>query len=215
MHGFIDSFSPIIKRYKAEVVLLSCALLIAFISLIIYIKQPQNIQKNTATVEKTQTRTKLAKNTITIDIGGAVKKPFVYTLAPGNRIIDAVQMAGGLSDECDEAFVRRNINFARVLQDQEKIYIPSLIDISNGIVLENKRLIDYTQPNTTSTIEPSTRININAASQMELDQLPGIGKVTADAIIANRPYSTLVELVTREIIKQSVYDKIESLISVY
>ena len=138
----------------------------------------------------------------------------MYTFDSSARIIDAIQKAGGLTEEADEAFVKRNINYARVMIDQEKIYIPFLSDTSNGTILENKRVIDYTQPNTISLIA-NTKININNASLLELDQLPGIGKVQSEAIFNNRPYTNTQDLVKNTVIKQSVYDKIKDLISVY
>ena len=214
MHGFIDSFKPLVLRYKSEVILLSCALLISIVSLALFFLQ-KNTEKITPVVtQKNETHTAPQKQTITIDISGAVKNPFVYTFDSSARIIDAIQKAGGLTEEADEAFVKRNINYARVMIDQEKIYIPFLSDTSNGTILENKRVIDYTQPNTISLIA-NTKININNASLLELDQLPGIGKVQSEAIFNNRPYTNTQDLVKNTVIKQSVYDKIKDLISVY
>ena len=214
MHGFIDSFKPLVLRYKSEVILLSCALLISIVSLALFFLQ-KNTEKITPVVtQKNETHTAPQKQTFTIDISGAVKTPFVFTFDSSARIIDAIQKAGGLTEEADEAFVKRNINYARVMIDQEKIYIPFLSDTSNGTILENKRVIDYTQPNTISLIA-NTKININNASLLELDQLPGIGKVQSEAIFNNRPYTNTQDLVKNTVIKQSVYDKIKDLISVY
>ena len=82
--------------------------------------------------------------------------------------------------------------------------------------MENKRVIDYTQPNTISVQTPnSTRMNINSASLLELDQLPGVGPVISEAIVNGRPYTSPEDLVKNTIIKQAVYDKIKGLISVY
>jgi competence protein ComEA len=215
MQGFIDSFKPLVSRYKDEILLLGCALLIAVGSGILYFQQKTTEKQNTSVVEKKETRTTPQKQTITIDISGAVRHPFVYTFDYQARMIDAIQKAGGLADEADEAFVKRNVNYARIIRDQEKIYIPFLSDTANGFVLENKRIIDYTQPSLNSTPEEIARININNASTTELDQLPGIGKVQSEAIVNGRPYTTNEDLVKNNVIKQSVYDKIKNQISVY
>jgi len=165
---------------------------------------------------KSETHTIRQKQTITIDVSGAVKNPFVYAFNSQARIIDAIQKAGGLTEDADEAFVKRNVNYARILNDQEKIYIPFLSDTTNGYVLENKRIIDYTQPNiSTRQSEDVSKMNINAASILELDQLPGIGKVQGEAIFNGRPYSAIEDLVKNNVIKQSVFDKIKNQISVY
>lgn len=216
MQGFIDSFKPLISRYTSEVVLLSVAFVIVVISSILFFQQKNNEKTITSVTKKDETRTIMSKNTITVDVSGAVKNPFVYTLGYNNRIIDAIQKAGGLTDDADEAFVKRNINYARVLSDQEKIYIPFLSDTANGYVLENKRILDYTQPNISqNNQDESALVNINVASVLELDQLPGIGKVQSEAIFNARPYTSIDDLVKNNVIKQSVFDKIKDLISVY
>lgn len=149
MNGFIDSLKPIFNRYRSEVILLSLAFFIGSISLLLFLQQKQSENNTPRISQKKENHVASQKQTITADISGAVKNPFVYTLAPGSRIIDLIQKAGGISEEADKAFVMRNINYARIVNDQEKIYIPFVSDVINGDVLENKRIIDYTQPNTT------------------------------------------------------------------
>jgi competence protein ComEA len=216
MQGFVDSFKPLFSRYKSEVILLSCALFITLTSAVLFFQQRVSGEKEIVETIKNETHTSSQKQTITIDVSGAVKNPFVYTLPNNARIIDAIQKAGGITSEADEAFVSRNVNYARIVSDQEKIYIPFLSDTSNGYVLENKRVIDYTQPNIIAhPSEESTQININTASVIELDQLPGIGKVMAEAIVNGRPYTSTDDLVTNNIIKKAVYEKIKNQVSVY
>lgn len=216
MQGFIDSFKPIITRYKSEALLLGCALLICIVSAVLFFQQQNNEKIVAIESIKSETHPINQKQTITVDVSGAVKSPFVYTLNSNARIIDAIQKAGGITSDADEAFVKRNVNYARIVDDQEKIYIPFLSDTLNGYVLENKRIIDYTLPNIrTKQSEDTARININAASVLELDQLPGIGKVQSEVIFNGRPYTAIDDLVKNNIIKQSVYDKIKNQISVY
>ncbi|MFH0773031.1 MAG: SLBB domain-containing protein [bacterium] len=216
MQGFISSFNPLITRYKSEIVLLTCAFFISIVSAVFFFQQKNNEKIPPITTQKSSGSVTTQKQTSTVDVSGAVKRPFVYTLDSHARIIDAIQRAGGITEDADEAFVRRNVNYARIISDQEKIYVPFLSDTTNGYVLENKKVIDYTQPNVTSKqSEENARININVASVLELDQLPGIGKVQSEAIFTNRPYTTTEDLVSNNVIKQSVYDKIKNLISVY
>lgn len=216
MQGFIDSFKPFLTRYLTEVILLSCAFLIGLTSIVLYYQQKTNEKSVPIGIIKNETRNDNQKKTLTVDVSGAVKNPFVYTLPVNARIIDAIEKAGGISPEADEAFVKRNVNYARIMSDQEKIYIPFLSDTTNGYVLENKRVIDYVQPNTVAhVLEESTHININTASVIELDQLPGIGKVMAEAIFNGRPYISMDDLVVNNIIKKTVYEKIRNQISLY
>ena len=66
-----------------------------------------------------------------------------------------------------------------------------------------------------SGISASGLIDINAASESELDTLSGIGPVTAGKIIDNRPYGSLEELVSKKAVSSSVFEKIKDHISVY
>lgn len=52
-------------------------------------------------------------------------------------------------------------------------------------------------------------VDINSASESDLDALPGVGKARADAIIKHRPYSGKDDLLTRHVVSKSVYDGIK------
>lgn len=139
---------------------------------------------------------------ITIDIGGAVNKPGVYELPTGSRIIDAVKISGGFSDKADQKFIDKNINKAQKLSDGIKIYFPSL---------DEQQIASVTIVPTTGS---SGIVNINSASKQDLVNLSEIGEVTADKIIAARPFANLDELVSKKCISQSQLDKIKDKISI-
>lgn len=141
---------------------------------------------------------------IIVDVSGAVEKPGVYYLASGSRIGDALVAAGGLSANADRVWVSQNMNLAKEIKDQEKIYIPNINNQAPS-----------TKFQTNSNVQNSKLININIASIGELDALPGIGSVRAKAIIDNRPYGNIEELVSKAKIPQSVYEDIANLVSVY
>jgi len=214
MGGIIKSFQPFIKKYAVESLLIGMAFCIGGVSILLFVGEKG--MKDTNSVVQTETYTPQKNTEIVVDVSGAVKNPFVYSFHSTARFIDAIQKAGGLTDEADAAFVSRNINYARILSDQEKIYIPFLSDTMNGVVGENKRIIEYIQPNTFSNSSPDSKsININTASPLQLDQLPGVGKVQADAIIKGKPYYAVDDLIKNKILPQSTYEKIKDLVSVY
>lgn len=216
MEGFFQSFGPLFTRYKAEVILLTISIVICGTSLLLFFQQQNNLDVVQIKPAQKAVRSESQKKQVTVDVSGAVKHPFVYSFPDGVRIIDVLQKAGGLTPDADAAFVRRSINYARMVTDQEKIYFPFIADTAEGIIVENRRIIDYTSPNNmVGQQEAAEYININSASLLELDQLPGIGKVQSEAIINGRPYNELADLIQRNVIKQSVYDKIKGQISVY
>lgn len=109
---------------------------------------------------------------IMIHITGCVKKQGIVILKPGERIIDAIEIAGGATEEAD----LNKINLAYELQDGEKIYIPSKED-------EEEKSYISSNLNTESKNE---KVNINKATKEQLQSLSGIGESTANKIIQYR-----------------------------
>jgi len=64
------------------------------------------------------------RKNIFVDISGAVSSPGVYEMTAGDRVGDAVSLAGGVSNEASAIWVSKNINLSKVLEDSAKIYIP-------------------------------------------------------------------------------------------
>jgi len=121
---------------------------------------------------------------IHVDIEGAVKNPGVYELAENSILEDLIQVAGGFTKTVDSNLVAQTINRAQKLKDGDKFYIPIMGDeistqaARGGITLnDNYGGVQGVQ---------TGKININIASQTELESLPGIGKVKASAIITYR-----------------------------
>lgn len=135
---------------------------------------------------------------IYVDIDGAVKNPGVYEFAPGDRVIDAIEKAGGLEEDA----YTKNLNKARKLVDGEKIYIFE--------VGENTLLDLYNDGN-------DGKININTASKENLMSLPGIGEVYAQRIIDYRSvknFSSIEEIKEVQGIGDKIFEKIKESISI-
>ena len=135
---------------------------------------------------------------IIIHVDGAVTRPGVYKLKADSRVNDAINAAGGLSGSADQS----KINLAAKITDGQKIYVPKIGESTTSI-----------KGSTSTTGTTSEVINVNTASESELDKLPGVGPVTAAKIIASRPYSSLEELLTKKAVSSSVYEKIKGLIA--
>ncbi|MCR4277091.1 MAG: ComEA family DNA-binding protein [Candidatus Roizmanbacteria bacterium] len=221
MTNFFKSFSPLLKKlklkkYLLEIILLTVALIITITAIFLYINN--NEQTVGVGLDRPSDEV-ISPNKIFVDVSGAVKKPNLYQVDFGARIKDVIDRAEGLSDDADTLFFHRNFNLARIVTDQEKIYVPSISEIDNGIFVQNQQTLDYVTPitgdvNIVPTDTDNQIINLNSATIEELDQLPGIGQVTANKIIAGRPYATLEELLTKKVVNKGVFEKIKSLISI-
>ena len=145
---------------------------------------------------------------VVVEVSGAVNDPGVYRLPEESRIEDAIIAAHGLSQDADASWIERNVNRAEVVEDGKKIYIfrQSEVMTASGSVDSNSNSLEAIS---------GSQININIASQSELEGLPGIGPVYAQSIIEHRPYSMVDDLLKTGAIKEHVYDGVKEMISVY
>lgn len=191
--------------YRIPIVLGILSLLFIVVSITIYIKSYQSalpIQFSSDMKEASASTQGSEKNTVIfVDIEGAVKQPGVYQMPYDSRVEDVLIIAGGFSSAVDRVALGRLINRAAKVTDGAKIYIPSIDDahVSSGIQAPSDRPVGLTQ--------------INTASQLELESLPGVGEVTAGNIIHNRPYMRLEELIEKNVIGQSLFEKLKDRLS--
>lgn len=145
---------------------------------------------------------------IHIDVAGAVVSPGVYDLPANNRVQDALIAAGGLSATADREWIEKNLNRAAKLTDGGKIYIPSLNETKEGKLQMTNDKLQINQGQNLLGVTTG-QVNINTASQSELESLPGVGPVTAGKIISGRPYQTIEELKTKKIAGNALFEKIK------
>lgn len=138
---------------------------------------------------------------IVIDIQGAIKIPGVYTLPLGARVVDLISVAGGFTKTADVYWIAQHINQAQLLTDGAKLYIPFQ---GEHDVRETSEVSDMTVKT----------ININTATQSELESLSGIGEVTAKKIIQNRPYGQLNDLLDKNVLGEKTFENIVNEITV-
>lgn len=161
-------------------------------------------------------------DTIFIDIKGEIKYPGVYEMQLGDRVIDAVQLAGGFTDEA----TTDNVNLSKRLKDETVIIIPSYLKNYDNITIKNDYEIDINDDIVQSEkneseekIESSSNlININTASVVELMSLDGIGESKAKAIIEyrdiNGDFENILDIKNVSGIGESIYEKIKDYITV-
>ncbi len=136
-------------------------------------------------------------------VSGAVTRPDVYVLSAESIIKDAIEAAGGATSEAD----LDRINLALSLADGQHIYVPRQGE-------ENPPVSPPTEPADTASVEAGGKININTASQSELETLPGIGPSKAQGIIENRPYDSIDGIKKVPGIGEGTFKKMQDLITV-
>jgi competence protein ComEA len=150
-----------------------------------------------------------------VEVAGAVVHPGVYRLAPGARVADAITAAGGYSPRVDAGRADRETDLARIVSDGEEIRIPSRDDPSSGPGGSPGSAGGGATGNGTAT--GSGPVDLNTATEAQLDALPGIGPVTAARIVASRAtqrFRSVDDLQTRKLVGKATLEKLRKLIVV-
>lgn len=152
--------------------------------------------RNTAPIEITPVQTELRD--IRVYVTGAVAQPGVYAANTGERVGDVVARAGGLTAEADPVA----INLARRTRDEMHIHVPAKGEARSAT-------------GSGAAPSPLAPLNLNTASQSDLEALPGIGEVTARRILASReadgPFGNVDDL-QRAGVRLSVIEQIRNLV---
>lgn len=200
----IDRVSPILRQYWLPI-FFGLAGLIFLVYGLISLSGSSNNQPELKIETGENSQNPVKK--IYVDVEGAVVRPGVYVLDIDARVKDALIAASGLSENADRDWVAKNLNLAAKINDGIKIYVVSIgedqslggVKIAGGVV---------------AGASMGGLININSASEQDLDTLSGIGPVTAQKIIDNRPYSSVDELLSKKIIGSKVFEQVKDKITV-
>jgi competence protein ComEA len=107
--------------------------------------------------------------TVTVDVAGKVRHPGIAVLDAGSRVVDAIKAAGGARPGVDLTA----LNLARVLSDGEQVVVGGTPP--SGAAAE---AVPSGAPSGAATL-----VNLNTATETELDTLPDVGPVTAASIL--------------------------------
>ncbi len=111
---------------------------------------------------------------IYVDVGGQVNNPTVVELPEGSRVQDAIDAAGGITENADLT----EINRAALVEDGEKIFVPAFAE-------DDESSAEYSSKGMPA-VQSDGKININIADSQQLQELDGIGPATAEKIIDYR-----------------------------
>jgi competence protein ComEA len=145
---------------------------------------------------------------VVVDVTGAVVTPGVYHLGHAARIGDAIDAAGGFGPRVDAARVATEVNLAATLTDGQQVHVPSRDDptAAGG----------GTGTGAGSGGHTDELIDLNSATQAQLESLPGIGPVTAGKILESRaqsPFRSVDDLRARGLVGQKTFDSLKARIT--
>ena len=157
---------------------------------------------------------------IIVHISGEVISPGVISLEEGARIIDAINMADGVTEEADLS----KVNLAYVLEDAQKIYIPNINEkeekeivknMEDGVVISGSGMNDGNDSNSgNNSKNENVKININTANVKELQKLSGIGESIALRIVTyrkeNGKFNSIEDLKNVSGIGENKFNKIKN-----
>jgi competence protein ComEA len=154
----------------------------------------------------------VAEHAVTVHVAGAVVRPGVVTLPAGSRAVDAVSAAGGLAAGADPD----RVNLAAALSDGQRLVIPLVGQPPPA------EFVPSPPPTGAGSAagSPATQgpVDLNTATEPDLDRLPGIGPATAAAIVSHRslhgPFRTVEDLLDVRGIGEAKLDALRGLVSV-
>ena len=193
----------------------------------------ENMVENTiGNLEENEETTKEDTDKIIVHVSGAVNKEGIVELEENSRISDAIDKAEGLKENADT----KNINLAFKLEDGMKIYIPTigesreqnkqngqsqnqtLMDETSKYVTSSSGVVQEEQTNGQSEQKKNEKININTATQTQLETLPGIGPSTSLKIVnyreENGKFKNIEDIKDVSGIGDAKYENIKDLICV-
>ncbi len=172
-----------------------------------------DVTQNTERGGMENSRTEDAENEIVVYVSGAVKKPGVFTVPEGTRVYQLLERAGGFAEEAD----RSAVNLAAKVKDGTQITFPSCVETAQKGYRSRNRSSSRRGAKSASSEKSekssSGKVNINNASQDELETLNGIGPKMAERIVdyrrQNGNFSRLEDLLLVKGIGPKKYEKIK------
>ncbi len=218
----------ILNLTKKQKIIISIVITILFTLVLIYVYQNlyvddseiilsnniNDVTQNTNEIETIEEKNDEEK--VVVHVIGEVNNPGVVTLPEGSRIIDAINMAGGKTEEADLS----KINLAYIVEDGTQIYIPRINENLNqvNLISDGAGIGVIINDSDVEENKVEAKVNINTANKEKLETLPGIGETTAQKIIdyreSNGKFKTIEDIKNVSGIGEAKYESLKDKITV-
>ena len=218
----------ILNLTKKQKIIISIVIIILFTLVLIYVYQNlyvddseiilsnniNNVTENTNEIETIEEKND--EEIVVVHVIGEVNNPGVVTLPEGSRIIDAINMAGGKTEEADLS----KINLAYIVEDGTQIYIPRINENLNqvNLISDGAGIGVIINDSDVEENKVEVKVNINTANKEKLETLPGIGETTAQKIIdyreSNGKFKTIEDIKNVSGIGEAKYESLKDKITV-
>lgn len=218
----------ILNLSKKQKIIISVVIIILFTLVLIYVYQnlyvddseiilSNNINDGTLNTNEIGAKEeKSDEEKVVVHVIGEVNNPGVVTLPEGSRIIDAINMAGGKTEEADLS----KINLAYIVEDGTQIYIPRINENLNqvNLISDGAGIGVIINDSNMEENKVEVKVNINTANKEKLETLPGIGETTAQKIIdyreTNGKFKTIEDIKNVRGIGDAKYESLKDKITV-
>lgn len=213
--GLLDRSKAFVTKNLLFVGLISIGVLLLAVGIFQYLSSKKTVDEATfIPAASKDVAGQTTNKQISVDVEGSVQNPGVYKLDSEARVQDALVASGGMSSKADREYVSKHFNLAQKLTDGAKVYIPQKGEQANAVLSANDQASGGSSSLSTNSVgDNSSLININTASPDTLDTLPKVGPVTAQKIIAGRPYGSINELISKKILTQKTFDGLKDKIT--
>jgi competence protein ComEA len=206
----MDKLVKIPKKYLI-LGLGGCVVILLVVGVIWFLNNPNPTNEELSSWELTSSNSqqsvsssKETNQQVYVDVKGAVKIPGMYQAAATMRVWDVIALAGGVTDEADT----KTVNYSQKVTDQMIIYVPKAGEVS----------VEKIEPATEQSSDSSKKVNLNTATEAELQTVSGIGAKKAQEIVRyreeNGPFKTVDDLKNVSGIGEKTVERLKDSLSV-
>jgi DNA uptake protein ComE-like DNA-binding protein len=188
---FLERLSFLWKSPKIILGIFSLATLFYLSSLVIFLFPAQGSSPTAVFPQERVTSLPLkSSENIYVEVVGAVHSPGVYAVSADDRVINALDKAGGFTSLADKQYIIENLHLAEKVTDQQKIVIPFISQ--SGIFGDHSE----------------NKINLNTASKPEIEKLGITDPKVVTKLLDSRPFSSLTDFKKKVKLPQDLIKKI-------